>query len=131
SQSARRTRTFRSRSPQRDNPGALFAPGLPLVSSGRRDSNSRPLVPQTSALTRLRYAPDEFTAVSPVKGARNLAAFGRNSRGTLLFEFPPRRAHKKAEKPCSVRPRRRVTPDSEVSLDHRAKSQIVHHHILG
>jgi hypothetical protein len=26
--------------------------------SGRRDSNSRPLVPQTSALTRLRYAPD-------------------------------------------------------------------------
>ncbi len=28
-----------------------------FLSSGRRDSNSGPLVPQTSALTRLRHAP--------------------------------------------------------------------------
>ena len=30
--------------------------------SGRRDSNSGPLVPQTSALTRLRHAPRRFAA---------------------------------------------------------------------
>ena len=34
------------------------SPGLRgFLQSGRRDSNSGPLVPQTSALTRLRHAP--------------------------------------------------------------------------
>jgi integrase len=35
----------------------VFAPGLPQEWSGRQDSNLRPLDPQSSALTRLRYAP--------------------------------------------------------------------------
>ena len=38
--------------------------------SERRDLNSRPLVPQTSALTGLRYAP------TPLEGPGDLRSFG-------------------------------------------------------
>src|SRR5262249_2994995 len=46
-------------------------PRLPGLSypSGRRDLNSGPLVPQTSALTRLRHAPRRATRYQAVSGA--------------------------------------------------------------
>ena len=52
------------------NRGAVSIAGVLAMScvillSGRRDSNSGPLVPQTSALTRLRHAPRRDEAYSP------------------------------------------------------------------
>ncbi len=41
--------------------------------SGRRDSNSGPLVPQTSALTRLRHAPFSLTRIPGRPGPRSSA----------------------------------------------------------
>ena len=53
----------------------------PVCWSGRRDSNPRPLVPQTSALTRLRHAPKRGdgrrVGRSTLLGRRACAAFRR------------------------------------------------------
>ncbi len=38
---------------------------VPQTQSGREDSNLRPLDPQSSALTRLRYAPSRPCAEAP------------------------------------------------------------------
>ena len=53
---------------------------LPSIWSGRPDSNRRPLDPQSSALTRLRYAPTPLAGV-PAKGSRTLVDAPRNARG--------------------------------------------------
>ena len=46
---------------RRAGQGAMQTPRDLLFESGRRDLNSGPLVPQTSALTRLRHAPSVRT----------------------------------------------------------------------
>ncbi len=74
---------------RRDSTGRMC---MDLSESGRRDSNSRPLDPQSSALTKLRYAPPELAHYcGRVGGGQILAALkssparGNNDRN----RFPP------------------------------------------
>ena len=59
--------------------------------SGRRDSNSGPLVPQTSALTRLRHAPRRDHDTNPASSAR-LRCSARTGRRRSPARRAPRRA---------------------------------------
>lgn len=61
----------------------FFAEGVLEKWSGRRDSNSRPLAPQASALARLRYAPTEIRQADNTNGATR--RFNRN-RGSIQFQ---------------------------------------------
>ena len=63
-----------------------------LTQSGREDSNLRPLDPQSSALTRLRYAPYRCATREPhvvkqarkvVEWPRHASPFSRGSRRAL------------------------------------------------
>ena len=66
-------------------PNRLLEPQTPSFSStvsrgrkwsGRADSNRRPLDPQSSALTRLRYAPDRSShRLSPTEGLAERSRF--------------------------------------------------------
>ncbi len=84
--------------PPEAGPPEPIAPGVPQSRSGREDSNLRPLDPQSSALTRLRYAP--ATSATPrerfrlVEGGGTLVALAVNASIVCKGSVDPARRPK-------------------------------------
>lgn len=76
--------------PQHDSP-RLCLPGRVLPESGWGDSNSRPLVPQTSALP-LRHIPSEPSHALPRQSPARLAKSHRSRVGVGRLELPTSRS---------------------------------------